>query len=185
MFALFVCFVLFVMFVLFVCLGFIVQLENFSLKWRRHHCRWRLQILTYAQHSWPVSSEGSLTCHTYCDTGLPFIMVISEDPWHSHLLPSVWQWNCHYLFSRLRTAPQMPILYIKSGVKHQILCWGGALFKTIDCWHFVWFWKKNHGLISKKNLILVVLHCHIKTYIFLKTFLRSLSIQLSYNEISR
>ena len=50
-----------------------------------------LQILTYARHSWPLSSEGSFTCHTYCDTGLPFIMVISEDPWHSHLLPSAWQ----------------------------------------------------------------------------------------------
>ena len=61
-----------------------------------------LQILTYARHSWlPLSSEGSLTCHTHCDTGLPFIMVISEDPWHSHLLPSVWQWS--YLFLRLRS----------------------------------------------------------------------------------
>ena len=48
-----------------------------------------LQILTYARHSWPLSSEGSLTSHTYCDTGHPFIMVISDDPWHSHLLPSV------------------------------------------------------------------------------------------------
>ena len=57
-----------------------------------------LQILTYARHSWPLSNEGSLICHTHCDTGLPFIMVISEDPWHSHLLPSVWQWSCHYLF---------------------------------------------------------------------------------------
>ena len=38
-----------------------------------------LQILTYARHSWPLSSEGSLACHTYCDMG-PFIMVISEDP---------------------------------------------------------------------------------------------------------
>ena len=27
--------------------------------------------------------------HTYCDTSQPFIMVIFEDPWHSHLLPSV------------------------------------------------------------------------------------------------
>ena len=32
-----------------------------------------LQILTYAQHSWPLSSESSLACHTYCDTGHPFI----------------------------------------------------------------------------------------------------------------
>ena len=37
-----------------------------------------LQILTYAWHSWPFSSEGSLACHTYCDTGHLFIMVISE-----------------------------------------------------------------------------------------------------------
>ena len=27
-----------------------------------------LQILTYARHSWPWSSEGSLTCHTYWPT---------------------------------------------------------------------------------------------------------------------
>ena len=39
-----------------------------------------LQILTYARHSWPLSSERSLACHTYYDTGHPFIMVISEDP---------------------------------------------------------------------------------------------------------
>ena len=49
---------------------------------------WPVKILTYTRHSWPLSSE-SLTCHTYCDTVLLFIMVISEDPWHSHLLPSV------------------------------------------------------------------------------------------------
>ena len=57
-----------------------------------------LQLLTYARHSWPLSSEGSLACHTYCDTGHPFIIVISEDPRHSHLLPSVKQWSCHYLY---------------------------------------------------------------------------------------
>ena len=33
-----------------------------------------------ARHLWPLSSEGSIACHTYCDTGHPFIMVISEDP---------------------------------------------------------------------------------------------------------
>ena len=31
-----------------------------------------LEILTYARHSRPLSSEGSLTCHTFCDTGHPF-----------------------------------------------------------------------------------------------------------------
>ena len=44
-----------------------------------------LQILTKAR---PLSSEGSFVCHT-CDTGHPFILFILEDPWHSHLLPSV------------------------------------------------------------------------------------------------
>ena len=33
-----------------------------------------LQILTYGRHSWPLSSEGSLACHIYCDTGHPFNM---------------------------------------------------------------------------------------------------------------
>ena len=37
-----------------------------------------LQILTYAQHSWPLSSEGFLACHTLCDMGHTFIMVISK-----------------------------------------------------------------------------------------------------------
>ena len=60
-----------------------------------------LQILTYARHLWTLNSEGSLACHTSCEAGHPFIMLISQDPWHIHLLPSVWQWSCHYLFLRL------------------------------------------------------------------------------------
>ena len=35
-------------------------------------------------------------CDSYCDTDQPFIMVISDDPWHSHLLPSVWQWSLSF-----------------------------------------------------------------------------------------
>ena len=35
-----------------------------------------LQILINDRHLWPLSSEGSLACHTYCDTGQPFIMVL-------------------------------------------------------------------------------------------------------------
>ena len=62
-----------------------------------------LHILTYARHSWPLSNESSLACHTYCNTGYPFLMVISENPWHSYLLLSVLQWSCHYLFLRLRS----------------------------------------------------------------------------------
>ena len=71
-----------------------------------------LQMLTYARHAWSLSSEDSLTCPTHCDTGLTFILVISEDSLHSHLLPTVWQWSCHYLFLRLKsvaTGDQTPI----------------------------------------------------------------------------
>ena len=39
-----------------------------------------LNNFTYIRHSWPLSSDGSLTCNTYCDKGQPIIMVISEDP---------------------------------------------------------------------------------------------------------
>ena len=66
-----------------------------------------LEILTYARHSWSLSSEGSLAWHTYYDTGHPFIMVISEDPWHSikPIAERLAAWSCHYmyLFLRLRS----------------------------------------------------------------------------------
>ena len=39
-----------------------------------------LQNLTHTRHSCPLSSEGSLACHAYCDREHPFIMVISENP---------------------------------------------------------------------------------------------------------
>ena len=97
----------------FVCLfvWFFVQLENFSLIWRRHHCRWRTVNFELCSALMVMSSEGSLACHTYCDTGHHFRMVISEDPWHSHLLQSVWKWSCHYLFLRLRS-------YVVQGFKY-------------------------------------------------------------------
>ena len=69
---------------LLVCVFFFVPLENFSLMTGEG-----LQILTYARHSWPLSSERGTPTVT---RGIyPFIMVISEDPWPSHLLSSVWQ----------------------------------------------------------------------------------------------
>ena len=94
---------------LFVCFGFIVPLENFSLIRRRHHCRWVLQILTNAR---PLSSEGTLACHTYCDTVHSVIMVISEDP---DTIAKRLVGSCHYLFLRLRSVaagirtPNLPL----------------------------------------------------------------------------
>ena len=73
-------------FSIFVCLFVFFSSHSriyFSLIWRNGE---GLQILTYTQYSWPLSSIGSLTCHTYCDTGQPFIMVILEDTLHMHLM---------------------------------------------------------------------------------------------------
>ena len=60
---------LFERFSFFLFLGFVS-----SLIWRR-------------QQFW--SSDWSLAYYTYCGTRQPFIMAISEDQWHSHLLPYV------------------------------------------------------------------------------------------------
>ena len=75
---------------LFVCSGFFAPLENFSLKLRSH--LYRLRAAKYNLYSALMAilnSEDSLACQTYCVTCHPFIMVTSEDSWHSHLLPSV------------------------------------------------------------------------------------------------
>ena len=48
----------------------------------------------------PFENFFYLICrrHQY-STPTPFTMVISEDPWHCVLLPSVWQWGFLYLFT--------------------------------------------------------------------------------------
>ena len=58
----------------FVCLfvlGFFAPLENGDVTITGEG----LQILSYTRHLLPLSSDGSLACHTSCDTGHPFIMV--------------------------------------------------------------------------------------------------------------
>ena len=47
--------------------------ENISLILRRHHCRWRAANLDLCLALMAFSSEGSLACHTCCDTGHPFL----------------------------------------------------------------------------------------------------------------
>ena len=84
----------YIVYCLFVCFGFIVPLI-----WRRHHYRWRaanfdLHVCSalMAIEQWEFFSVPYLLWHG---------AVISKDPWHSHLLPSVSQWSCYYLFLRL------------------------------------------------------------------------------------
>lgn len=57
------------------------------------------KVLTYSRHPWPLGSEGSFECHTFCDTGHSFIF--SNNPCHCSLKPSVCQWNYQYLFYQL------------------------------------------------------------------------------------
>ena len=53
----------------FVCLGSSTHSWNFHSYRDITMTSERLQIFTYARHFRPLSSEGSLACHTYCDTG--------------------------------------------------------------------------------------------------------------------
>ena len=79
---------------LFVCLGFFISLEKVSLIWRRHHYRWRaaqfvISLALMSNRQWGFFRVSHLLWHgTSVYNG--------QDPWHSHLLPSVWWWSCHY-----------------------------------------------------------------------------------------
>jgi hypothetical protein len=70
-----------------VCLLVYSRTSNFSAIWRLSPLPVTgLQILAYARHSGPLSREGSLSCHTYCDTGPPFIRSHPKD---RHPCPTV------------------------------------------------------------------------------------------------
>ena len=66
-----------------------------QLTWR-HYCRWRGANFDLCSTLMQLSMEGSLRCHTKCNTGLPFIIFISPmtRSWHSHLLLNGWEWSC-------------------------------------------------------------------------------------------
>ena len=46
-----------------------------------HHCRWQGCKFRPMLSTTAYSSEGSLSCHTYCDTGPPFLRSYPKDPW--------------------------------------------------------------------------------------------------------
>ena len=51
-------------------------------------CKFWPMLGTWASDQWGFSSVTHLLWHG------PTVW-ISMDPWHSHRLPSIWQWNCH------------------------------------------------------------------------------------------
>ena len=81
--------VLFVCFFLFVCLWIYDPLEDFSLIWIRHHYRWRASTLDHYSTLIAIEQREFFSVYTYCDKARSLIMVISENLWHSHLMPSV------------------------------------------------------------------------------------------------
>ena len=51
----------------------------------------------------PISVKGCkrliLGTHgPYCDTGHPFVKIISDNPWQSHMLPKILQWSCYCFY---------------------------------------------------------------------------------------
>ena len=90
---------------LFVCLfGDLLPTREFSHIWTRHNYRWRAANFDlFNWHWWPLSSEGSLTGHTYCDTGRPLYNGHLRGPVTLTPVAECWQWSCHYMFWRLRS----------------------------------------------------------------------------------
>ena len=86
----------------FVCLGFFVPLKNISLIWRRHHCQWRAADFDLCSALMTIQHWGFFSVSHLLWPGHSFIMVISKDPWHTHLLLSICQWSYNYLL-RLRS----------------------------------------------------------------------------------
>ena len=83
-----------------ICCGFITlhNLETLPLPVKG----FKLWPILGTQGNWAVRIPLRATPVT---RGIRFIMVISEDPWQSHMLPSVRQCSFHYLFKRLRSVP--------------------------------------------------------------------------------
>ena len=116
-----------------------------------------LQILIYARNygHWAVRV-------LWYSTGHPFIMVIDEDLRHSHLLLSVWQWNCYYLFKRLESfvagirTPKFPIAgrtpitaveyfwgiynWHYMSKSHHIAIWDEHIYVNVEMLQSLFFW---------------------------------------------
>ena len=125
-----------------------------------------LQILAFARHSWLLSSEGSLAYHTYCDTGYPFIMVISEDPWqhtYGRALSSGAVTTCFYDLGlsrlgfehrtfRLRGERSSSLRHCCTTSKHYHIAGVGGVASVASCYRWLClaqFWRSTVNLISK------------------------------------
>jgi hypothetical protein len=117
------------LFVLFWVARAIFQLSGDCHHCRRQGCKFRLNAF---------SSEGSFTCHTYCDTGPPFLRSCPKDPWF-YLLNAV-------LLAKEQSLPILNVLGLmrpaRAGfelttyrllrestttrLRNRLLCWGSG-----------------------------------------------------------
>ena len=91
--------------------------SSISLIWRRHHNRWldanfELCSALMAIEQWVFLNVSRLL---WQGASVYTCIVISEDPWHSDRMRSVWQWSCHYRLLRLKSVvagirtPNLPL----------------------------------------------------------------------------
>ena len=90
--------------------GFFVPLEYFLLIWIRHNYRWKAANFDLCSAPMAIEQWGFFSGPRLLWRGHPFIKVISEDPWHSHLLLSVWQWSCRYINRSVTSGIRKPNL---------------------------------------------------------------------------
>ena len=89
--------------------------------------------------SWALNSEGFLACHTYCDTGHPFIMVISKDPLPSRdWINPMYTARCNiymysvFVFKTQRKAKLAEFQTFNSGNYRQVMCYEKFYKKNVS-----------------------------------------------------
>ena len=159
--------------------------------WRRHHQLWKATNFD-TRHS-AIEQWEFLNRHAYCITGQPFIIVISENPWHLHLLPSVWLYERLMSVSTATTANlNVPTLYMyhyaTAAVKVEVGCQGTdaivlnwirdiycitqSQVSVCDYNHCLIFLLDFHWILSRDSTFLSVLFatfCHFQLFLELLT----------------
>ena len=107
------------------------------------------KILAYARHSVPLSREGSLPCHTCCDTGPRFFLSHPKDhPFHSPLTTHEGMWRIYSTLDPHRS----PIVLL---LRHTRKCGGPILTRILTGCLF----KKNRstfpGILQSKNILII------------------------------
>ena len=104
-----------------------------------------LHILTFIWDSRLFGSEGSLSCHTHCDTGQLFIFCFLLSP-RTPETHTCWLWICHYLFYRrasFATGGRTPIPRIL-----------GERRELTSCNINILLWKGEGGCLIRKFRVL-------------------------------